>query len=311
METVTRQTDFSFGPFVDYEENPILKPPEGSPLKRIYNPTVLKEGDKFYMLYRAETDDGLTGSIGLAESGDGYHFTCHEEPVLTPDDDFDRGGCEDPRIMKIGETYYLTYVGNSHRYNVSNICIATSKDLSHWTKHGQVLSARAGSWNGGQLKAGAIVPEKIGTRYVMYFMGEEKPWTTATGIACSDDLFNWYEPVEKPVLVPRPECFDSQGIEPGPTPVVLDEGILLIYNGWGRDCIYKPTAALFSKDYPSEVIWRADKPLLEMSRDYGKEFGEGNQCVAEGLVKAGDRWLMYYGAADRFVCLAIYEESTR
>lgn len=309
METLTRKVNFSFGPFADYKENPILKPSEGSVFKRIYNPTVLKEKDRFYMLYRAETEEGSTGWIGLAEGTDGFHFTCREEPVLTPGEDFDRGGCEDPRVVKIGETYCLTYVGNSHRYNVSNICIATSKDLFHWTKHGQVLSARAGSWNGGQLKAGAIVPEKTGGKHVMYFMGEEKPWTTAIGIAYSDDLLNWYEPMEKPVLLPRPGYFDSQGVEPGPNPVIVDDGILLIYNGWGRDCIYKPFAALFSKDYPGEVLWRAEKPLLELSRDYGKEFGEGNQCVAEGLVKAGNCWLMYYGAADRFICLATYEES--
>jgi hypothetical protein len=28
----------------------------------------MKEGKKFYMLYRGETDDGLTGRIGLATS---------------------------------------------------------------------------------------------------------------------------------------------------------------------------------------------------------------------------------------------------
>jgi predicted GH43/DUF377 family glycosyl hydrolase len=57
------------------------------------------------MFYRAETDDGLTGRIGLAESHDGFHFTCNPEPVLTPDEDFDKGGCEDPRIVKFEETY--------------------------------------------------------------------------------------------------------------------------------------------------------------------------------------------------------------
>lgn len=302
-----RQTDFSFGPFTDYQGNPILKPSDGSKVMRIYNPTVLKERDKFYMLYRAEADDGLTGSIGLAEGRDGYHFTCHEEPVLIPGEDFDGGGCEDPRIVKMGETYWLTYVGNSHRYHASNICIATSTDLFHWTKHGQVLNSRAGSWNEGQLKAGAIVPEKIDGKYVMYFMGEERPWVTAVGIAYSDDLLHWYEPLENPVLAPRAGCFDSQGVEPGPTPVVLDDGILLIYNGWERDCIYKPSAVLFSRDYPEEVLWRADKPLLEMSKDYGSQIGAGNHCVAEGLVKVEGKWLLYYGAADRFICLATYE----
>ncbi len=168
--------DFPIGPFTDYEENPILSPRGGFQSKRHYNPTVIEEGGIFYMLYRAETDDGLTGRIGLAESHDGFHFACNPEPVLTPDEDFDRGGCEDPRIVKFEETYYLTYVGNSQRYHVSNICLAASKDLLDWTKHGSVLSPRDGSWNSGQLKAGVIAPEKINGRYVMYFMGEERAW---------------------------------------------------------------------------------------------------------------------------------------
>jgi predicted GH43/DUF377 family glycosyl hydrolase len=272
---------------------------------------VLKEGERFFMLYRAETDDGLTGRIGLAEGEDGFHFTCHADPVLTPSDDFDRGGCEDPRIVKLGKTYCLTYVGNSHRYQVSNICLATSKDLLYWTKHGSVLKPRHGAWNSGQLKAGAIVPEKINGTYVMYFMGEERPWTSAIGVAYSEDFLHWSEPLERPVLMPRPGYFDSQGIEPGPTPVVIDEGIFLIYNGWGSDCMYKPSGVLFSKEDPATVLWRANEPLLELSRNYGSEFGEGNHCVAEGLVKNRNRWLLYYGAADRLTCLATYEEKSR
>jgi len=305
------RSNFSIGPFRDYEGNPILGPTEGFQSKRLYNPSVLKEGERFIMFYRAETDDGLTGRIGLAEGEDGFHFTCHADPVLTPGDDFDRGGCEDPRIVKLGETYYLTYVGNSHRYHVSNICIATSKDLLHWTKHGSVLNPRHRAWNSGQLKAGVIVPEKINGMYVMYFMGEERPWTSAIGVAYSEDLLHWSEPLERPVLMPRPGYFDSQGIEPGPTPVVLDEGIFLIYNGWGNNCIYKPFGVLFSKEDATQVLKRTEGPLLVLSRDYGGEFGEGNHCVAEGLVKDRSRWLLYYGAADRLTCLATYEEKSR
>lgn len=258
------------------------------------------------MLYRAETDDGLTGRIGLAESHDGFHFACNPEPVLTPDEDFDRGGCEDPRIVKFEETYYLTYVGNSQRYHVSNICLAASKDLLDWTKHGSVLSPRDGSWNSGQLKAGVIAPEKINGRYVMYFMGEERAWIGSIGIAYSEDLFHWYEPLERPILMPREGYFDCTGVEPGPTPVILNEGTLLIYNGWGRDCTYKPAGVLFSREGPTMVLPRANEPLLVLSRDYGRQFGGGNHCVAEGLVKHRDRWLLYYGAADRLTCLATY-----
>ncbi len=299
------------GPFKDYEENPILGPTDGFQSERLYNPSVMKEGERFFMFYRAEAGDGVTGRIGLAESEDGFSFTCHKEPILTPSDDFDRGGCEDPRIVKLDGIFYLTYVGNSQRYHVSNICLATSKDLIIWRKWGTILSPKREGWNSGQLKAGVLVPEKINGKYVMYFMGEEKPWRSSIGMAYSEDLVHWVEPLDQPVLMPRPGYFDSQGIEPGPTPVILDEGILLVYNGWGADCIYKTSQVLFSKEDPTKLLWRASQPILKLSKDYGKEFGEGNHCVAEGLVKVGNQWFLYYGAADRFTCLATYEEKKR
>jgi predicted GH43/DUF377 family glycosyl hydrolase len=116
--------------------------------------------------------------------------------------------------------------------------------------------------------------------------------------------------------MPREGYFDCTGVEPGPTPVILNEGTLLIYNGWGRDCTYKPAGVLFSREDPTMVLQRTNEPLLVLSRlvlsrDYGGQFGGGNHCVAEGLVKHRDRWLLYYGAADRLTCLATYRGGGR
>jgi predicted GH43/DUF377 family glycosyl hydrolase len=303
-----KSNDFPLGPFEDYPGNPILAPSKGFQSRGVFNPTVIKEEGRFWMLYRAEAKDGLTGKIGIAQSGDGIHFTPNPKPVLIPDEDFDRCGCEDPRVVKVGDTYFLFYVGNSRKYHVSNICLATSKDLTHWKKHGPVLGARKGAWYSGQLKAGVIVPEKIDGKYIMYFMGEARPWISAIGIAYSNDLYHWEEPLDQPVLLPRDGFFDSQGIEPGPNPVIIDEGILLIYNGWGEDCIYKPGGVLFSKEKPTKVLKRTDAPSLNLSQDYGRKYGTLNHCVTEGLIKHNNQWLLYYGAADRLVCMAIYKE---
>jgi len=303
--------NFIIGPFVDYPKNPILAPGKGFTSKGVYNPTVIKEGRNFFMLFRAEAGDGVTGKIGLAKSRDGIQFSLHPKAVLVPSADFDKSGCEDPRVVKFKDTYFLTYVGNSGRYNVGNICLATSKDLLHWKKHGSILQPKKGRWDSGQIKAGVILPEKINGKYIMYFMGEEKPWKTAVGIAYSKDLFHWYEPQDKPVVTPRKGYFDYQGVEPGPNPVLLKEGILFIYNGWGKDSIYKPGGILFSIDAPAKIIQRTDKPLLISSRNYGKEFDTGNHAVAEGLITHGNRWLLYYGAADRLSCLATYKRGAK
>ena len=109
------------------------------------------------------------------------------------------------------------------------------------------------------------------------------------------------------MAIARKGHFDSYGVEPGPNPILTKEGILLIYNGWGKDSIYKPGGILFSKEEPSRIVKRTDKPIFLTSRNYAKEFGTGNHVVAQGLITDGKRWLLYYGAADRLVCLAICE----
>lgn len=164
------------GPFIDYPKNPILTPGKGFGSKGMYNPTVIRKGKNFLMLFRAEAGDGLTGRIGLARISNGIHFIRYLEPVIEPSCDFDQFGCEDPRVTRIKDTYFLTYVGNKRRYNTGNICLATSKDLFHWEKHGPILQPEEGRWNSGQIKAGAILPKKINRRYIMYFMGEKEPW---------------------------------------------------------------------------------------------------------------------------------------
>jgi len=295
------------GAFVDYERNPILLPGQGFDSERAYNPTVIIEGDTFYMLYRGETGDSITGRIGLAQSPDGMNFTRHPDSVIIPEHEYEKFGCEDPRITKIGEIYWLTYVASIDKYNVSNICLATSRDLYHWEKHGPALKIEEARWDSGQIKAGAICPEKINGRYVMYITGEEKRWEPAIGIAYSDDLVNWKEYEHNPVLLPRESSYDSKGIEVGTAPVITEEGILLIYNGWGKDTLYKPGAALFSKDNPARVLWRSESPILTTSKDWGRELkGESgvNHVVAEGLLKHKGYWWLYYGAADKAICLA-------
>jgi predicted GH43/DUF377 family glycosyl hydrolase len=59
---------FSVGPFEDYSDSPILAPSNGLQSKAVYNPSVIVQNGRFWMPSRAETDDGLTGRIAIAQS---------------------------------------------------------------------------------------------------------------------------------------------------------------------------------------------------------------------------------------------------
>jgi len=178
---------------------------------------------------------------------------------------------------------------------------------SRWKKHGSILQPAKG-WDSRQVKAGIILPEKMNGKYVMHFTGEAKPWETSIGIAYSDDLLHWYEPREEPVMDPRPSHFDLKGIETGTNPVLTRNGILMVYSGWADDCVYQAGGVLFSKEDPTKVLWRSEEPILKPAVDWGERFGGTKHVVAESLLRHNERWWLYYGAADKAVCLAFSEE---
>jgi len=79
--------------------------------RRNLQSAVIRQGKKIVMLYRAQDADG-TSRLGYASSNDGLHFTHRAEPVLSPEMAYEEnGGVEDPRLIKIGKTFYLTYTG--------------------------------------------------------------------------------------------------------------------------------------------------------------------------------------------------------
>src|SRR5579872_4764669 len=210
-----------------------------------FNPAVIQHGATIVMLYRAQDEKG-TSRLGYAESTDGIHFDRRDEPVLSPSADYEKdGGVEDPRLVKFGDTYYLTYTGYNKKD--AQLCLATSKDLIHWERKGVIIPAYQGNWNVAWTKSGAIVPEKIGGKYWMYWLGTTADKTDQMGLSYSDDLVHWTEATQTPVLPRRPGKFDSRVVEPGPPPILTAAGIVLVYNGADDKLVYRTGVAVFDR----------------------------------------------------------------
>ena len=105
-------------------------------------------------------------------------------------------------------------------------------------------------------------------------------------------------------MSPRKGYFDSVGMETGTNPVLIPEGILMVYSGWGADNVYQVGGVLFSNEEPARVLWRSEEPILEPAVDWEARFGVSNHVVREPLLWHRGRWWLYYGAADKVVCLA-------
>jgi predicted GH43/DUF377 family glycosyl hydrolase len=257
---------------------------------------------KFVMLYRAQDRNG-TSRLGYAESADGIHFHRRPDPVFSPEAEYEKnGGVEDPRLVKFGETYYLTYTGYNKKD--AQLCLATSTDLIHWQRKGILLPAYKGNWNVRWTKSGAIVPQKIGGKYWMYFLGTSRDKRDQTGLAYSADLVHWTEATAAPVLPARAGKFDSRVVEPGPAPIITSDGILLVYNGADDKLVYRTGMAVFSIRDPRKLLWRTGKAVFSPKLDWEKNGQVPNVVFVEGMVKKGNDYLLYYGGADKYVGVA-------
>jgi len=287
---------------------PILKPTTGWMAAGVFNTAAVKLGTRTILLFRAQDKQGVS-RIGFAESPDGIHFKIRPEPVLSPEAAYEKGGgVEDPRVLLINGTYYLTYT--AYDGHSAQLSLATSKDLIHWDRKGILLPAYKGTWNTQWTKSGAIVPQKINGKWWMYYLGTRKDSDGKArdymGLAESSDLLHWQDATDKPILERRPGSFDARVMEPGPPPIITDEGILLIYNGASESLVYGPGWALFDKNDPRKLIARSDAPFILPRLKWEVSGQVPNVIFIEGDVVNYDKnnrlaLTAYYGAADKYI----------
>ena len=302
-----------------------------------FNPAAVVKGDNIYVIYRAEDNSGTgigkrTSRLGLAESPDGITMCRRQVPVMYPDEDYMKkyewpGGCEDPRVAVTEDgLYVMTYT--SWNREKARLCVATSRDLITWKKHGPAFEdAYEGRFLNIHCKAGSIVTEiknnkqvisKIGNVYFMYW-GEHRVWA-----ATSENLTDWKPILNengelRTVIAPRRGYFDSALTECGPPAIKTNKGILLLYNGKNQNHddrrdrrftagTYSAGQVLMDLDDPLKVIERLDVPFFRPLEDFEKsgQYVDGTVFI-EGLVYFKRKWYLYYGCADSQVSVAIYD----
>ena len=100
----------------------------------VLNPAAIRDGEYVHLFYRA-VSTGNHSSIGYCKlKGPLFIEERNKTALLSPELDYESHGIEDPRIVKIEDTYYLTFTA----YDGVNAlgCLATSKDLIHFERKG-------------------------------------------------------------------------------------------------------------------------------------------------------------------------------
>jgi len=303
--------------------NPLISPKNHNAWEAFntFNPAAIYDDGKVHILYRAQGYDYFS-ALGYATSQDGTHINERlSYPVYIPSMSFEKnndqqpsrvstqyvsgggyGGCEDPRLTRIDDRYYLTYVAfdgvNPPRIALTSI--ARDNFLNkRWLWERPVLISPPGI----VAKSAIIFPKKIGGKYVV--MHRIYPDILIDFV---DSLnFNgkfWLKGEYK--ISPRKNKWDSRKIGAGAPPLETKAGWLLIYQSVGEQDPgrYKIGAMLLDLKDPTKVLCRSQSPILEPETTYENNGFKAGVVYPCGAVIIDKTLYVYYGAADSYVCVA-------
>jgi beta-1,2-mannobiose phosphorylase / 1,2-beta-oligomannan phosphorylase len=322
------------------KEGIILKKTElGFENEGVLNPATIREGENVHLFYRA-VSKGNFSSIGYCKlKGPLSIVKRNEEPILFPQMEFESHGVEDPRIVKIDDTYYLTYTG----YDGVNAlgALATSTDLVHFDKMGILapqltfnefrhlaesktsINEKYRRYNEHEhieVKDGKKVliwdknfiffPKKINNKF--YFFHRIKPDIQLVSVSKLEDLTEdfWHDHFihlkNNIVLSPKHE-HEISYIGAGCPPIETKDGWLMIYHGVHdtvKGYVYSACAALLDLKNPGVELARLPYPLFKPEYDWELKGEVNNVCFPCGTALFDKTLYIYYGAADEQVACA-------
>lgn len=301
--------------------NPILVPYKDHYWEEYgaFNMSVQKKGRLFYGVYRAiSAEDKMQtpsriSSIGLGKSADGTKFKdCVE--FLSPEEEWERYGCEDPRITFFEDKYYIFYTALSkYPFEASGIkvAVAVSKDLKKINERHLVTP-----WNA---KAMALFPERINGKVTVIFTISTDAPPARVAIAQADNIKEFWEPdfwkkwrenMDRHTIDLRKNAFDH--VEIGAAPIKTKYGWLLLYShiqnyfsgGENLERVFGIEAVFLDLKNPELIIGRTAGPILAPQEPYEMIGHVPDVIFPTGAVLEGDKLSIYYGATDTTTCLA-------
>lgn len=301
--------------------NPILTPNRDHYWEEsaTFNMSVLKKGKIFYGVYRAiGAEDKLRtpnrmSIIGLGKSKDGRHFE-ERTPFILPEEEWEKYGCEDPRMTYFEGKYYIFYTALSkYPFEASGIkvAVAISKDLKKINERHLVTPFNA--------KAMTLFPNRIkGKITVIVTVNTDMP-PSKIAIAQVDKMEElwseqfwekWYATLDEHTIELRK--VPSDHTEVGSTPIKTPHGWLLLYShiqnyfhtDENYDRIFGIEAVLLDLNNPLKIVGRTRGPILAPRESYELLGHVPDIVFPSGAVLEKDTLLFYYGAADTTSCVA-------
>ena len=299
------------------KHNPIITPDNARPWEAsgAFNCSAIKVGKKTLAVYRALSANHQIPNfpeklsvIGFAESADGFHFETRR-PLITPEAPWERFGCEDPRITKLGDNYYIFYTALSEfpfRSEGIKAAVVKTKDFKTLERH---LVTPFNS------KGMAMFPEKIGNKLAVVFsVNTDRPpakiafafFDKETDIWSTKFWNNWMKNLDHYIIDPRRS--PAEHVEIGAAPIKTKDGWLLIYahiqNYFGGEALFGAEALLLDLENPRRIIGRTKGPFLVPQEKYETDGYVKNIVFPSGAFLEDETLKIFYGAADTVSAMA-------
>lgn len=302
------------------KDNPLLSPDKRNSweAEATFHGSVIKVGDSYKMLYRAlsltHLHEGVRmklSTIGICQSGDGVHFRKRKQ-LIVPQYPWEKYGCEDPRVTKIDDTYYIFYTAISNwppNAQGIKIAVATSKNLEKIEEKHLVTPFNA--------KAGSLFPEKINGKIavILTVNTDIPPAKICLALLDSPQMLwdhhfwaDWYKNLDNHVI----SIYKTQNdhLEVGAAPVATDEGWILVFcyieNYFGHNKVFRIDAALLDRENPQKLIGQTLDPLLTAQEQYETYGMVPNVIFPSGALLDEGQFFIYYSACDTTVCRASF-----
>ena len=304
--------------FKRHPKNPIISSkdivssnPELKDVSSVFNPGGIQFGDKILLLLRVQ-NRGRETFLVKATSTDGVQFEIEDESIqINGLDKADETVFHiyDPRITKMGDTYYVFAAMDV----VGKCLLGIFKTLDFTSLEFLGFTGDEDNRNG------VLFPEKIHGKYARFDrpnkMKVESGVTTGSQIwfSESEDLIHWES--KEMVMEGRLHFWDEM-IGAGPPPVKTEKGWLLVYHGIAMHYqpIYQVGVVLLDLDEPWKIISRGRYNILE-PREMWERVGQvpnvvfPTAMICENIDENGNANLeckvkLYYGAADTHIGLA-------
>jgi predicted GH43/DUF377 family glycosyl hydrolase len=245
----------------------------------VYAPSILIEGELWRMWYGGQGKDGHD-RIHYAESRDAGRSWAKRGVVL---ENGSANHVNDPSVLRVKDQWFMFYTV-AERGTEDAIALAVSVNGLKWQKRGVVLApGPKGAWDSRLVGRPSVLHEN--GQFRMWYDGQPTKEDRATvqlegaravGLATSPDGLNWTRH-SGPVLQGGIGAVDVTRIA---------AGYLLLYEG------HTGIGAATSRD---GIHWKAGGLLTHLSGTDLDRYGQ----VTPHLVRAGDTWQLFFGAASR------------